>query len=85
MILDTRRQGGGGPLMLQPPHLATPAKEGTGVATLAIAENRDFQKKEIQFFSVNALWMSFGIFVVTYGVTDFLPKLVDILLFSRKN
>ncbi len=29
--------------------------------------------------------MSFDIFVITYRVTNFLPKLVDMLLFSTEN
>ena len=54
-----------------------------------IHENRGFQKKkkkEIQFFfhQRHALWTSLDIFVVTYGVTNFLPKLIDILLFSME-
>ncbi len=41
------------------------------------------KKMEIQFFpSKTALWKSFDIFIVTYRVTNFLPKLVDMLLFS---
>ena len=37
---------------------------------------------EIQFFS--ALSTSFNIFAITYRVTNFLPKLVHMLLFSMK-
>ncbi len=41
---------------------------------------------EIQYFPPqrHALLTSFGIFVVTYRVTNALPKLVDILLFFMK-
>ena len=40
---------------------------------------------EIQFFCQrHALSTSFDIFVVTYRVTFFLPKLVDMLLFSME-
>ena len=41
---------------------------------------------EIQFFLVenNSMSMSFDIFVVTYRVTNFVPKLVNMLLFSTK-
>ncbi len=43
-------------------------------------------KNEIQFFfcQSHALWTSFDIFVVTYRVSNFLPKLMDILLFSME-
>ena len=41
------------------------------------------KKNEIQFFSQrHALLTSFDIFVVTYRVTNFLPKLIHMLLFS---
>ncbi len=52
----------------------------------AIPESRELKKKEIQFFfpSKTALWMSFDIFVVTYRVTNFLLKLVNMLLFSTE-
>ncbi len=40
---------------------------------------------EIQFFSAkDRHWTSFGIFVVTKRVTNFLPKLVNMLLFSAE-
>ena len=43
------------------------------------SKNRNFF-----FHQRHALWMSFNIFVVTYRVTNFLPKLVNMLLFSVK-
>ncbi len=44
------------------------------------------KKKEMQLFpSKTALSTSFGIFVVTYRVNNFLPKLVDMLFFYRIN
>ncbi len=49
----------------------------------AIPENREFTKWKFSFFRQrHALWTSFDILVVTYRVINFLPKLVDILLFS---
>ncbi len=48
----------------------------------AIPENREFKKWKFSFFHQrHALWMSF---VVTYRVTNLLPKLVDMLLFSME-
>ncbi len=44
----------------------------------AIPNNRELKKMEIQFF------LSKTCFVVTYEVTNVLPKLVDILLFLQK-
>ena len=43
-------------------------------------------KNGIQFFfhQRHILWTSFDIFIVTYRVTNFLPKLVDMLLFSTE-
>ncbi len=51
----------------------------------ATPENREL-KKEIQFFFCqrHALLTSFDIFIVTYRVTKILPKLMDMLLFSRE-
>ena len=37
------------------------------------------------FHQRHTLWTSFDIFVVTYRVTNFLPKLIDMLLFSMEN
>ncbi len=49
----------------------------------AIPENRDMNKINCSFFHQrHALLTSFDIFVVTYRVTNALPKLLDILLFS---
>ena len=49
----------------------------------AIPENREFQKWKLSFFHQrHTLSMSFDIFVVTYRVINFLPKLVHMLLFS---
>ena len=51
----------------------------------AILENREFKKWKFSFFPQrHALSTSFEIFVVTYGVTNFLPKLTDMLLFSTE-
>ncbi len=51
----------------------------------AIPENREFKKWKFIFFcQTHALSRSFDIFVVTYRVTNFLPKLVDMLLFSME-
>ena len=51
----------------------------------AIPENREFKKWKFCFFhQIHALSMSFDIFVVTYRVTNFLPKLVDMLIFSME-
>ena len=44
----------------------------------AIPENREFKKMEIQFFPSKTC------IVDTYRVTNFLPKLVDMLLFSTE-
>ena len=50
----------------------------------AIPENREFKKWEIQFFpSKTCIVHSFDIFVVTYRVTNFLPKLVNMPLFIK--
>ena len=52
---------------------------------LAIPENREFQKWKLSFFRQgHILSTSFDIFVITYRVTDFLPKLINMLLFSTK-
>ncbi len=51
----------------------------------ATPENRETKKTEIHGVFLrqrHALSMSFDIFVVTYRVTNFLPKLVQMLLFS---
>ncbi len=40
--------------------------------------------KFCSFHQRNTLSTSFNIFVVTYRVTNFLPKLVDLLLFSAE-
>ncbi len=49
---------------------------------LAIPENRKFKKRKSSFFHQrHALWTSLDIFVVTYRVTNFLPKLLNMLLF----
>ena len=51
----------------------------------AIPENREFQKLKFSFFSQRqALLTSFDIVVVTYRVTNILPKLVNMLLFSME-
>ncbi len=51
----------------------------------AIPENREFQKWKLSFFCPrHTLSMSFYIFVITYRVTNFLPKLVYMLLFSTE-
>ena len=51
----------------------------------AIPENREFQKWKLSFFRQrHTLSMSFYIFVITYRVTNFLPKLVNMLLFSTE-
>ena len=43
------------------------------------------KKVKVSFFHQrHALLTSFDIFVVTYRVTNFLPKLVDMLLFSAE-
>ncbi len=49
----------------------------------AIPENRKMKNMKVSFsHRRHTLTTSFDIFVVTYRVTNFLPKLVDILLFS---
>ncbi len=51
----------------------------------AIPENREFQKWKLSFFPHrHTLSTSFNIFVITYRVTNFLPKLVNMLLFSME-
>ena len=60
----------------------TPHMQGS---TLAIPENREFQKWKLSFFGQrHTLLTSFHIFVITYRVTNFLPKLIDMLLFSTE-
>ena len=45
----------------------------------------EFKRKKFSFFGQrHALSTSFDIFVVTFRVTNFLPKLVDMLLFSAE-
>ena len=54
-------------------------------ANRAIPENREFKKWKFSFFHQrHALLTSFDIFVVTYRVKNFLPKLLDMLLFSTE-
>ena len=58
-----------------------------GVQPEAIPENRGKPKKwKISFLlcQIHALSTSFNTFVVTYGVANFLPKLVHLLLFSME-
>ena len=51
----------------------------------AIPENREFQKWKFSFFRQrHTLSRSFDIFLITCRVTNFLPKLVDMLLFSTE-
>ncbi len=51
----------------------------------AIPENREFRKWKFSFsHQRHALSTSFDIFVVTYRVTNFLPKLIYMLLFSTE-
>ena len=52
----------------------------------AIPENREMNKVKFIFFFCqrHALSTSFDIFVVTYRVTNFLPKLIHMLLFSME-
>ena len=51
----------------------------------AIPENRETKKMKFSFFHQrHALLMSFEIVMVTYRVTNFLPKLIDMLLLSRE-
>ena len=55
------------------------------ITDLAIPENRDMEKMKFSFSCQrHTLSTSFDIFVVTYRVTNFLPKLVDMPLFLRK-
>ena len=52
---------------------------------MAIPENREIKKWKFSFFCQrHALSTSFDIFVVTYRGTNFLPKLVNMLLFSTE-
>ncbi len=52
---------------------------------LAIPENKEFKKWKFSFFyQRHALSTSFDIFVVTYRVTNFLPKLLHMLLFCME-
>ncbi len=52
---------------------------------MAIPENREFQKWKLSFFHQrHTLTMSFDIFVITYRVTNFLPKPINLLLFSTE-
>ncbi len=54
-------------------------------AEAAIPENREIQKWKLSFFRQrHTLSTSFDIFVITYRVTNFLPKLVHMLLFSAE-
>ncbi len=56
-----------------------------GASWAAIPENREFKKWKFSFFHQrHTLLTSFDIFVVTYRVTNFLPKLIDMLLFSTE-
>ena len=56
-----------------------------GHSASAIPENRESKKWKFSFFRQrHALLTSFDIFVVTYRVTNFLAKLVHMLLFSTK-
>ncbi len=51
----------------------------------AIPENRELKKWKFSFFGQRqALLTSFDIFVITYRVTNFLPNLVNMLLFSME-
>ena len=51
----------------------------------AIPEKREMKKNEIQFIPQrHALSMSFDNFVVTYRVTNVLPKLIHMLVFSME-
>ncbi len=51
----------------------------------ATPEHREVKKWKFSFFRQrHALWTGFDIFVVTYRVTNFLPELVDMLLFSTE-
>ena len=50
----------------------------------AISKNRELKKKRNFFPQRHVLSTSFDIFVVTFRVTNFLPKLVDMLLFSTE-
>ncbi len=51
----------------------------------AIPDNREFQKWKLSFFRQrHTLSTSFNIFVITYRVTNFLPKLIDMQLFSTE-
>ncbi len=51
----------------------------------AIPENREFQKWKLSFFRQrHTLSTSFDIFVITYRVTNFLPKLVTCYYFLPK-
>ena len=53
--------------------------------TPAIPEKRENKKWKFSFFHQrHALLMNFDIFVVTYRVTNFLPKLVNMPLFSAE-
>ncbi len=55
------------------------------IAIWAIPENREFQKWKLSFFCQrHTLSTSFDIFVITYRVKNFLPKLVHKLLFSTE-
>ena len=57
----------------------------SGSALRAIPENREFQKWKLSFFCQrHTLSRSFDIFIITYRVTNFLPKLVNMLLFSTE-
>ena len=60
------------------------AARTTSAVSSAIPENRDMKKMKFSCFSHqrHALSTSFDIAVVTYRVTNYLPKLVDMLLFS---
>ena len=58
-----------------------------GPSPMAMPENREMKtwKMKFSFFRQrHALSTSFDIFVVTYRVTNFLPKLINMLLFSTK-
>ena len=51
----------------------------------AIPENREFQKWKFKYFPWKTyIVTSFDIFVITYRVINFLPKLVHMLLFSTE-
>ena len=69
-------------LQLKNPSLQFWNKYSAWAYTGNLPKNMELKKKEIQFFPSKTLLTNVDIFVVICRVTNFLPKLADMLLFS---